>query len=46
MLFENIGYIFSRNKIMNKIYPDHRVASDMSIDSHVKKVRKNSTIAI
>ena len=40
MLFEKPGYIFSRNKIMDKIYPDHRIVSDRTIDSHIKKVRK------
>jgi two-component system response regulator BaeR len=40
MLFENPGYIFSRDKIMDEIYQDHRVVSDRTIDSHIKKVRK------
>jgi two-component system response regulator BaeR len=40
MLFEKPGYIFSRNKIMDEIYQDHRVVSDRTIDSHVKKLRK------
>ena len=25
---------------MDKIYPDHRIVSDRTIDSHIKKVRK------
>ncbi len=40
MLFEKPGYIFSRDRIMNEIYQDHRVVSDRTIDSHIKKVRK------
>lgn len=31
--------IFSRDQIMEKIYDDHRVVSDRTIDSHVKKLR-------
>jgi two-component system response regulator BaeR len=40
MLFEKPGFIFSRDKIMDEIYQDHRVVSDRTIDSHIKKVRK------
>jgi two-component system response regulator BaeR len=40
MLFEKPGYIFSRDRIMDEIYQDHRVVSDRTIDSHIKKVRK------
>lgn len=31
--------IFSREQIMDKIYDDHRIVSDRTIDSHVKKLR-------
>ena len=34
------GRIFSRTKLMDKIYPDHRIVSDRTIDSHIKKLRK------
>jgi two-component system response regulator BaeR len=34
------GRIFSRNRLMDGIYPDHRVVSDRTIDSHVKKLRR------
>ena len=34
------GQIFSREKLMERIYPDHRVVSDRTIDSHVKKLRR------
>lgn len=34
------GRIFSRPQLMDSIYPDHRVVSDRTIDSHIKKLRK------
>ena len=34
------GRIFSREQLMANIYDDHRVVSDRTIDSHVKKLRK------
>ena len=33
------GHIFGRAQLMERIYPDHRVVSDRTIDSHVKKLR-------
>ena len=39
-LFEAPGRIFSRDRLMDRIYPDHRVVSDRTIDSHVKKLRR------
>lgn len=39
-LAERPGHIRSRNQIMDRIYPDHRVVSDRTIDSHVKKLRQ------
>ena len=33
------GRIWSRQKLMEVIYPDHRVVSDRTIDSHIKKLR-------
>lgn len=32
--------IFSREQIINQIYNDHRIVSDRTIDSHIKKLRK------
>lgn len=32
--------IFSRSQIMTQIYDDHRIVSDRTIDSHVKKLRQ------
>ena len=34
------GKILSRARLMERIYDDHRVVSDRTIDSHVKKLRK------
>jgi len=34
------GRIWSRQQLMDRIYPDRRVVSDRTIDSHVKKLRR------
>jgi two-component system response regulator BaeR len=34
------GRIYSRNQLIEKVYHDHRVVSDRTIDSHIKKLRK------
>ena len=34
------GRIFSRDRLMDRIYQDHRIVSDRTIDSHVKKLRR------
>ncbi len=34
------GRIFNRDQLMVRIYPDNRVVSDRTIDSHVKKLRR------
>jgi len=34
------GRIFTRSQLMDGIYSDHRVVSDRTIDSHIKKLRK------
>ena len=34
------GRIYSRDQLMEQIYTDHRVVSDRTIDSHIKKLRK------
>jgi two-component system response regulator BaeR len=36
----NPGYIYGRQQLMDKIYPDERIVSDRTIDSHIKKLRK------
>lgn len=33
------GHIFSRTQLIEKIYPDHRIVSDRTVDSHIKKLR-------
>jgi len=40
ILAQNPGRIFSRSQLMDRIYPDQRVVSDRTIDSHVKKLRR------
>lgn len=39
------GRIYSRDQLMDKIYPDHRVVEDRTIDSHIKKLRKKIVAA-
>ncbi|HEY3489505.1 MAG TPA: response regulator [Candidatus Deferrimicrobiaceae bacterium] len=34
------GRIYSRGQLMDRIYPDQRIVSDRTIDSHVKKLRR------
>lgn len=34
------GRVFSRNQLMDMCYPDERVVSDRTIDTHVKNLRK------
>lgn len=34
------GQIFSRDQLMQRIYPDNRIVSDRTIDSHIKKLRQ------
>ncbi len=34
------GRIFGRNQLMDQIYPNQRIVSDRTIDSHIKKLRK------
>ena len=40
ILYGTPGQVWSRGQIMDKIYPDYRIVSDRTIDSHVKKLRK------
>lgn len=39
-LFQAEGRIFSRDQLMDKMYDDHRVVNDRTIDSHINKLRK------
>ena len=40
ILLSTPGRIFTRNQLMDRIYHDHRIVSDRTIDSHIKKLRK------
>ena len=40
VLMDAPGKIFSRDQLMDRIYADHRVVSERTIDSHVTKLRK------
>jgi two-component system, OmpR family, response regulator BaeR len=39
-LISEPGRIFSRDHLMSCMYTDHRIVSDRTIDSHIKKLRK------
>lgn len=38
-LSDSPGRIFSRTQLIESIYPDNRVVSDRTVDSHIKKLR-------
>ncbi|KUJ72856.1 response regulator [Thiomicrospira sp. WB1] len=38
-LSQSPGRIFSRAQLISSIYPDNRVVSDRTVDSHIKKLR-------
>ena len=40
LLAANPGRVFSRSQLIEQIYPDRRIVSDRTIDSHIKKLRK------
>lgn len=40
ILANHPGRVYSRAQLIEKIYPDQRMVSDRTIDSHVKKLRK------
>ncbi|HPQ94371.1 MAG TPA: response regulator [Thiolinea sp.] len=39
-LLSQPGRIFSRQQLMERVYPDNRIVSDRTIDSHIKKLRR------
>ena len=43
-LAANPGRIYNRSKLMDHIYPDQRVASDRTVDSHIKNLRKKTSV--
>ena len=40
------GRVYSRNRLMDHIYPDQRVVSDRTVDSHIKNLRKKIAAVI
>lgn len=40
------GRIFSRAQLIDRIYRDHRIVSERTVDSHIKKLRKKLTEAV
>jgi two-component system response regulator BaeR len=38
-LYAEPGRIYSRDQLIDRIYNDHRIVSDRTIDSHIKKLR-------
>lgn len=39
LLSDTPGHIYSRTQLISRIYPDNRVVSDRTVDSHIKKLR-------
>jgi two-component system, OmpR family, response regulator BaeR len=44
-LVANEGRVYTRQQLMDRIYPDERVVSDRTIDSHIKKLRRKLEMA-
>ncbi|MGR5555992.1 response regulator [Vibrio fortis] len=44
LLHKNVGRIYSRDQLIDKIYNDRRVVSDRTIDSHIKNLRKKMSL--
>ncbi len=44
ILAQKPGRIFSRNQLMDRLYPDQRVICDRTIDSHIKNLRKKIAV--
>jgi two-component system response regulator BaeR len=40
MLARHPGRVYSRDRLMDSIYPDGRVVSDRTVDSHIKNLRR------
>lgn len=40
LLYGAQGRVFSRDQLLNRIYDDHRVVTDRTVDSHVKNLRR------
>ncbi len=46
ILHSEPGRIYSRDQLMTAIYQDHRIVSDRTIDSHIKKLRKKLSVLL
>ncbi|MBB3141809.1 response regulator [Halomonas organivorans] len=40
VMMQSPGRIFSREQLMDHMYRDHRIVSERTVDSHIKKLRK------
>jgi len=40
ILSSHVGRVYSRDRLMNEMYPDYRVVSDRAVDTHIKNLRK------
>ncbi len=40
------GHVYSRDKLLDTLYDDHRVVSTRTVDSHVKNLRRKLTEAV
>ena len=45
-LYHEPTRLFSRNQLMDSIYTDQRIVLDLTVDSHIKKIRKKLTILL
>lgn len=39
-LFNGHGTVYSRNHLIDRVYDDHRVVSDRTVDTHIKNLRR------
>lgn len=39
-LMDKPGKIFSRDQLLDRLYEDHRVVADRTVDSHIKNIRR------
>jgi len=44
-LAESPGKVLSRDKLLERLYADHRVVGDRTVDAHVKNLRRKLTDA-
>ncbi len=36
----HVGRVFSREKLLGRLYEDHRVVTDRTVDAHIKNLRR------